>query len=104
MTRLVNTAFALAVLSTGLAQAQVAIDLTPAQRTIVWERLKPAPTPPAATIELGVGEAVPATVELYPIPADFEIEPLRHYRYVVIANRMAFVDPSSRKIVHVIER
>jgi hypothetical protein len=58
----------------------------------------------APTFELGVGQAVPQTVELNPVPADFEVEPLRQYRYVIVDNRMAFVDPSSRKIVHVIER
>jgi hypothetical protein len=101
--RLVSTTFAIALLSTGFVHAQVMIDLNPQQRTIVWERLQASPTPPAA-FEVGVSVAVPATVELHPVPADFEIEPLRRYRYVVIDNRMAFVDPNSRKIVHVIER
>lgn len=104
MKRIIGTTFAIAFLWTGVAHAQVVIDLNPQQRTVVWERLKASPTTPPAGFKLGMGVAVPATVELHSVPTDFEIEPLRRYRYVVIDNRMVFVDPSSRKIVHVIER
>jgi hypothetical protein len=104
MKPLIGSALALALLST-TGMAQTVIELNPQQRTMVWERLlPPSQKQPSATFEIGVGTAVPQTVELYPVPADFEVEPLRRYRYVVIDNRMAFVDPTTRKIVHVIER
>jgi hypothetical protein len=104
MKPLIGSALALALFSTA-GLAQTAIELSPQQRTMVWERLlPPSQKQPAPTFELGVGQAVPQTVELNPVPADFEVEPLRQYRYVIVDNRMAFVDPSSRKIVHVIER
>jgi hypothetical protein len=104
MKSLIGSALALAILSTA-SLAQVAIDLSPEQRTMVWERLKPPSLKqPAPNFELGVNRSVPDTVELHPVPADFEIASLRQYRYVVLNDRMAFIDPSSRKIVHIIER
>jgi hypothetical protein len=85
--------------------AQVAIDLSPEQRTMVWQRLlPPSQKQPSPNFELGVNRAVPDTVELYPVPTDFEIASLRQYRYVIVNDRMAFIDPNSRRVVHIIER
>jgi len=46
---------------------------------------------------MSVGEAIPASTELYPIP--------RHetYRYAVVNDRRVIVDAASRKIVYIIQ-
>jgi hypothetical protein len=104
MKPLIGSALALALFSTA-SLAQVAIDLTPEQRTMVWQQLRPpSQKQPATNFELGVSTTIPETVELHPVPANFAIASLRPYRYVIVNNRMAFIDPSSRKVVHIIER
>jgi hypothetical protein len=104
MKPLIGSALALALFSTA-SMAQVAIDLTPDQRTMVWQQLKPpSQKQPAVNFELGVSTKIPETVELHPVPASFEIASLRPYRYVIVNNRMAFVDPNTREVVHIIER
>ncbi|MGN6537429.1 MAG: DUF1236 domain-containing protein, partial [Mesorhizobium sp.] len=46
--------------------------------------------------ELSIGSTLPDTVELHEIP---DVQ----YRYVVVNDRTVVVDPSTRKIVEVIE-
>ncbi|WP_460451359.1 DUF1236 domain-containing protein [Alsobacter sp. SYSU BS001988] len=48
-----------------------------------------------------VGEPLPQTVELYPVPADVGVQ--TQYRYSVINDRTVLVDPQTRRIVQVIE-
>ncbi|GGH18265.1 hypothetical protein GCM10007036_20300 [Alsobacter metallidurans] len=48
-----------------------------------------------------VGEPLPQTVELYSVPADVGVK--TQYRYSVINNRTVLVDPSTRRVVQVIE-
>jgi hypothetical protein len=92
--------------SVSLAEAQVAIDLSPEQRTTVYstitrERVR---TPPPAGLSFSVGAAVPAEVELYAVPESLEVQAIRPYRYTVWNNRVVLVDPESRKVVQIIER
>ena len=92
--------------SVSLAEAQVAIDLSPEQRTTVYstitrERVR---TPPPAGLSFSVGAAVPAEVELYAVPESLEVQAIRPYRYTVWNNRVVLVDPQSRKVVQNIER
>lgn len=49
-----------------------------------------------------VGTTLPSDVELAPVPEAWGPE-LRTYRYVYGDNRIFFVDPSSRRVVQVIE-
>jgi hypothetical protein len=79
------------------------ISFAPEQRTrikeyVVKERV------PAATIKerVTVGGRLPADVELRNVPSDWGPS-VSKYRYVYSDNRVYFVEPSSREVVHVID-
>lgn len=48
-----------------------------------------------------VGEPLADTVELYPVPTDVGVK--TQYRYSVVNNRTVIVDPSTRRVVQVID-
>jgi hypothetical protein len=85
-----------------LAQA-VAIDLAPEQRTrikeyVVKEKVKPVTVKERIT----VGATLPASVTLTTVPAAWGPS-VSKYRYVYSDNHVYFVEPSSRRVVHVID-
>ncbi len=99
-------ATALAIALGGQAVAQTVsttIEIAPEDRTrikeyVVRERVKPV------TIKerISVGATLPATVELRTAPADWGPSVSR-YRYVYHDNRVVLVEPSSRKVVRIID-
>lgn len=77
--------------------------LTPVQRrtiyrTIVRERVAPAPSP---TVEHHVGTRVPTGVELYSVPeaVAVEVPTIRRYKYMTVNNRVVLVDPATSEVV-----
>lgn len=101
-------ALAMLALLTGLAPSLaqtvgVGVTFEPEQRTrikeyVVKERVAPV------TIEerVRVGAKLPADVELRSVPAEWGPS-VSQYRYVYSDNRVYFVEPSSREIVHVLD-
>lgn len=53
------------------------------------------------TEQVVVGGALPPTVELYAVPAEAGIQ--TQYRYTVVNDRTVLVDPSTRRVIQVIE-
>jgi hypothetical protein len=95
---------AAAVVATGALAQTVVIE--PQQRTVirnyvVKERVRP--------IELRerviVGATIPAEVELTPVPETIyaEVPSLRPYRYFVWDDRFVLVEPSSRRVLQIVE-
>jgi hypothetical protein len=77
------------------------ITFEPAQRTRIKEyvaRERVAPIRERVT----VGARLPADVELRTVPSDWGPSVSR-YRYVYSDNRVYFVEPSSREVVHVLD-
>ena len=79
------------------------ISFAPEQRTrikeyVVKERVAPVTVRERVT----VGARLPADVELRAVPSDWGPS-VSKYRYVYSDNRVYFVEPSSREIVHVID-
>ena len=79
------------------------IDLAPDQRTrireyVVRERVSPITVRERVT----VGSTLPADVELRTVPADWGPSVSR-YRYVYYGDRVHLVEPSSRRVIEVIE-
>lgn len=79
------------------------LTLTPVQRrtiyrTIVRERVAPAPPP---VVEYRVGTRVPASVELYPVPETVAVEvpAIRRYKYMTVNDRVVLVDPRTSQVV-----
>ena len=95
---------ALAILASSQAYAQTtSVTIAPEQRTkikeyVVREKVKPVTVKERVT----VGATLPADVELATIPADWGPE-LRSYRYVYTDNHVALVEPSSRRVVQIID-
>ena len=95
---------ALAFLAGGQALAQsVTVEIAPEQRTkikeyVVKEKVKPI------TVEerITVGATLPADVELHPVPSDWG-PAVTKYRYVYTNDNVVLVEPSSRKVVEIID-
>ena len=97
---------ALTLLAGGQALSQAVdatIDLSPDQRTTIKEYVAKERVAPVTVQErITVGAALPADVELRTVPATWGPS-VTKYRYIYADNRVYFVEPSSRKVVHVID-
>jgi hypothetical protein len=100
---LIGVAAAAVLATSALAQTVV---IEPQQRTVirnyvVKERVRP--------IELRervvVGATIPAEIELAPVPETIyaEVPSLRPYRYFVWDDRFVLVEPSSRRVIQIVE-
>ena len=88
--------------TTGSAPA-ASITIAPEQRTKIKTYVTEHKVKPIAVKEkVVVGSTLPADVELLAVPADWGPS-FASYRYVYADNRVVLVEPSSRKIVQVIE-
>jgi hypothetical protein len=88
--------------TTGSAPA-ASITIAPEQRTkiktyVTEKKVKPVTVKEKVT----VGATLPADVELQAVPADWGPQ-LSSYRYVYTDNHIALVEPSSRRVVQVID-
>ena len=91
----------LLVLSGPVLAQSVAVELNPAQRTHIKETLQKM-TPAQVNQQPLLGSTVPTGIELRPVPRDWAGSVAR-YRYLYADNRVFFVDPSTRKIVRIVE-
>ena len=116
MKRALIAAAAVAALAVGASNASFAqgvgvqvgpvgagISFAPEQRTrikeyVVKERVAPVTFKERVT----VGGKLPADVELRSVPSDWGPS-VSKYRYVHSDNRVYFVEPSSREVIHVID-
>ena len=79
------------------------ISFAPEQRTRIKEYVVKERVPTATITErVTVGGRLPADVELRSVPSDWGPS-VSKYRYVYSDNRVYFVEPSSREVVHVID-
>ena len=101
----------LAVVGSALAQGvgvQVGpvgagINFAPEQRTVIKEYVVKERVPRATIKErVAVGARLPADVELRPVPSTWGA-PVAKYRYVYSDDRVYFVEPSTREVVHIID-
>jgi hypothetical protein len=96
---------AAAVLAGGQAIAQTTtIEISPDQRTkikeyVVKERVKPV----TVKERLTVGATVPQDVELVAVPETWGVPATRNYRYFYSDNRVVLVEPSSRRVIQVVD-
>ena len=95
--------------SVSYGQAQVSttiIELSPEQRTTIYrditrERIR---TGPPVEFRASMGIEVPASVELYEMPATVEVPTVRRYRYTVVDDEVILVDPGTRRVVQILRR
>lgn len=70
-------------------------------RTITHEQVAVQPPPPDWTPSVGV--VVPDQVQLYNMPATVDVPTVRSDRYTVINGHVVLVDPSTHRVVRIIE-
>ena len=97
------TASALVVSSAAFAQVNAQITIGQPEQTrireyVVKEKVKPVMVKEKVT----VGGTLPADVELHAVPSDCGTS-VSKYRYVYTDNHVVLVEPSSRRIVHIVE-
>lgn len=93
--------FAAALLTTqAFAQAIV---IAPEQRTVIRDYVvKEKVRPHRLESRVTVGATLPADVELAPVPETWG-PTFRSYRYVYTGDDVVLVDPSSRRVVQIID-
>jgi hypothetical protein len=99
----ISVAAAAIVATSAMAQTVV---IEPQQRTVirnyvVKERVRPV----ELRERIVVGATIPAEVELAPVPETIyaEVPTLQPYRYFVWDNRFVLVEPSSRRVIQIID-
>lgn len=98
------TVGALSASAPSLAQTVgVGVTFEPEERTrikeyVVRERVAPV----TIQEQISVGERLPADIELRTVPSAWGPS-VSKYRYVYSGNRVYFVEPSSREVVHVLD-
>jgi hypothetical protein len=90
-------------ITTPSAGPSASITLAPEQRTrikqyVVQQKVKPA----TVKERIAVGGTLPADVELQMVPNDWGPE-VSKYRYVYSDNHVVLVEPSSRRVVQIVE-
>ena len=102
MKRLVILATA-AVISTGAFAQTATVEIAPDQRTKIKQYVTTQKIAPVTVKEkIAVGATLPADVRLSPVPADWG-PTVSKYQYIYSHNHLYFVEPSSRKVVTVID-
>lgn len=91
------------VVTTPAPRAGAAVTIAPDQRTRIKQYVVQHQVKPYAMKErMAVGTTLPADVELVPVPNDWG-PGLTQYRYVYSGDYIGLVDPSSRRVIQVIE-
>jgi hypothetical protein len=100
---LASPAFAQTTITTQAPSAGTTITIAPEQRTrikqyVVQQKVRPVTVKERVT----VGAVLPPDVEFAAVPSDWGPE-LSHYRYVYTDNHVVLVEPSSRRVIQVID-
>ncbi len=84
------------------------LQLSAAQKTSIFQSLTKdkVKSPPPANLQVTVGAQIPASIELYPLPANIvtEVPATKAYKYTVAQNQVVIVDPTNMKVVEVIKQ
>ncbi|WP_038366137.1 DUF1236 domain-containing protein [Bosea sp. UNC402CLCol] len=88
------------VCSTAIAQTSTTTTITTDQQSKVKTYvMKEKPASVKVTETVAVGAALPSSVTLHTLPADVGVQ----YRYAIVNDKTVLVEPTSRKIIQVIE-
>ena len=104
----------MATIGTAVAQTTVTtverrapMQLTPQQRTIIYQSVTGKPRPaPQAEVQVITGARVPSSTELSTLPEEayVEVPAVKRYKYVYVQNQVVLVDPDTSEVVEVIAR
>ena len=100
---LIGVAAAAIVATSAVGQTLI---IEPQQRTVIRNYVVQQRVQPVEVRErVVVGATIPAEVELAPVPEALyaDVPTLRPYRYFVWDNRFVLVEPSSRRVIQIVE-
>jgi len=91
------------------ATTSTELQLTPQQRSEIYESVskqKVTRTPPPPNLHVAVGGDLPASMELYDLPANVaaDIPTTKLYKYTLVQNQVVIVDPTKMKVVDIIRQ
>lgn len=90
------------------AMAKQALSLTTAQQKLAWKDVEQSATAQKTPADFSprVGATVPKDVALKPVPAKLsrQVSSLKPYDYALLKDELLIVDPTSKKVVDVINR
>jgi hypothetical protein len=100
---ILGSVMAAALVAGSAAFAQVSVTIGQPEETrikeyVVKEKVKPTMIKEKVT----VGATLPADVELAPVPSEWGPS-VSKYRYVYTNNNVVLVEPSSRRVIHIID-
>ena len=99
---LTGPVFAQATVTTGVAPSGTVV-VAPEQRTVIKKYVVDRKVKPITIKErMAVGATLPADVELLAVPVYWGPE-LGRYRYVYHDDNVYFVEPSSRRVIYMID-
>jgi len=102
MKRLMVLAAALMISGSAFAQTAV-VTIAPEQRTKIKSYVTEKKIAPVRMSEkVVVGATIPQNVELVTVPSDWG-PTFTNYRYVYTDNHVVLVEPSSRKVIQIID-
>jgi hypothetical protein len=85
-----------------------ALQLSAAQKSTIFKTVTKdkVKSPPPANMQVSVGAQVPASIELYPLPANVvsEVPAAKMYKYTVSQNQVVLVDPTNMQVVEIIKQ
>lgn len=91
-----------------IANAQAQVQLSPEQKSAILAaiRQKGSTVAPSLTFRAAVGELVPPSIELYPLPdsAMAQAPAAKNLKYTMIENQVVLVDPLTMRVVDIIAR
>ena len=92
-----------ALLSTAAYAQTAVVQIAPEQRTKIKEYVvQKKMAPITMTDKVVVGATIPQNVELVAVPSDWG-PTFTNYRYVYTDNHVVLVEPSSRKVIQIID-
>ena len=83
------------------------MQLTPQQRTIIYQSVTREPRlTPQTEVQVITGARVPSGIELSTLPEEVyvEVPTVKRYKYVYVQNQVVLVDPDTSEVVEVIRR
>jgi hypothetical protein len=85
---------------------QDSLSLTSTQRRDIYQDISKLKTKQTSNFAAKVGEAVPSSITLRPLPrsASKQVPAVKSYNYAMLGNRVLLVNPNTKKIADVITR
>lgn len=90
----------------GMPGTSMALELTPQQRTAIYQTVikDKLRTPPPPNLPVTIGAQIPPVTELYGLPEAIAADApsAKFYKYTIAQNQVVIVDPTNMRVIDVI--